>query len=238
MKSLIPNSFTLGNLVCGVLAIRAIVAEQTELALMLVAIAAFLDFFDGMLARLLGVSGELGKQLDSLADNVTFGVVPGFMGLSMAGFLHANPSTFFQWILFTACLLVPAMATLRLAKFNIDENQSQGFVGMPTPANTLFVASLFFVFYNQDGAMATALQNPYLLLPIILLSAIWQILPVPLLALKFKNTSWKQNQTRYIFVVIAAALFVAFSWPGIAGIVVFYFFYSWLTHAASKKSNS
>jgi CDP-diacylglycerol--serine O-phosphatidyltransferase len=207
IKKSIPNLLTLGNLICGLLAVRSVFLEEHDLALLFVGIAAVLDFFDGFAARLLGVSGELGKQLDSLADNVTFGVVPAFMFLSMAGFLFSLPESLMGWLLFTASLLVAAFATLRLAIFNIDLTQSEGFKGMPTPGNTLFVAALYYIFHNQpDSFWTEILSVPLFLLDIMVLSAVWQVLPVRLIALKFKTWSWQDQWHKYSFLIISVIL--------------------------------
>ncbi len=227
MKKAIPHILTLGNLICGVLAIRAVVTGQPVLAITFVFVAAVLDFFDGFVARLLGVSGELGKQLDSLADNVTFGVVPGIMLLAVGGFVDQNPNTVLDWLVFAACLLVPAMATLRLAIFNIDTKQSTGFIGMPTPGNTLLIASLYFMFFRPEGSTVTEfLSNQIWLLILALVSAFWQVLPIPLLALKFKTWNFAANRWRYIFIITALALVLALQVEGIPLAILFYFLFS------------
>ena len=236
MKKAIPHILTLGNLVCGVLAIRAIVTGEPFLAITFVFIAAVLDFFDGFVARALGVSGELGKQLDSLADNVTFGVVPGIMLLSIAGLGGRNPEDILGWMLFGACLLVPAMAALRLAIFNISTNQTSGFIGMPTPGNTLLIASLYYMFHeDKDGTVAQILAEPIWLLLIAFVAAIWQILPIPLIALKFKTWGFKENMWRYLFIATAVVLGALLQIEGIPIIIVCYFLFSMAANFSTKK---
>lgn len=239
MKRHIPNILTLGNLLCGVLAIRAIFNEKPVIAIGLVGIAAILDFFDGFVARTLGVSGELGKQLDSLADNVTFGVVPGIMLLSIAGFLTVQPVSTLDWLVFISCLLVPAMATMRLAIFNIDTKQSHGFIGMPTPGNTLLIASLYFLFFKDpmaEGIVASIISVQWVILIIALITAFWQIAPIPLMALKFKTYKFKENSWRYMFILIAAVLVLILQVGAIPLIIVCYFLFSLLANRSTKTT--
>ena len=236
MKKHIPNILTLGNLICGVLAIRAVFQYQIDSAIMFIGIAAVLDFFDGLVARLLGVSGELGKQLDSLADNVTFGVAPGVMLLAMANYLDNFPDNFMGWVLFGSCLLVPAMAAMRLAIFNIDTRQSTGFIGMPTPANTLMIASLYYLDFNNGSPTFFDLifDNAMILAALAFLFAIWQVLPIKLIALKFKNWSFRENFWRYIFLVLSAIILVFLRIAGIPLVILVYFFVSILANRANS----
>ena len=238
MKRQIPNLLTLGNLICGVLAIRAIFNQSPMLAISFVGAAAVLDFFDGFVARLLKVSGELGKQLDSLADNVTFGVVPGLMLLSIGGFLNSSPQTMLDWLVFISCLLVPAMATMRLAVFNIDTKQSSGFIGMPTPGNTLLIASLYYLYFNDPGAegiVASVMTEQWVIFVIAVVTAFWQIAPIPLMALKFKTFALKENSWRYAFILLAAILIAIFKIAGVPIIIVCYFLISILANRNLKS---
>jgi CDP-diacylglycerol--serine O-phosphatidyltransferase len=237
MLKAIPHILTLSNLLCGILAIRAIFNDDVLLAITFVFVAAVLDFFDGFVARALGVSGELGKQLDSLADNVTFGVVPALMFLQMADFLPNWPTSVMGWALFGAALLVAAMATLRLAIFNIDFAQQSGFRGMPTPGNTLFVASLYYLFFQEEGSwVANELQNEQMLLGIILLSALWQVAPVQLMALKFTTWAIRPNLWRYLFIVFSAGLFSLLFIPAIPIIILLYLIFSVAYNSTNKQS--
>lgn len=153
------------NLVCGCLALAMVFRKQFEIASYFIIVASIFDFADGFAARLLGVSGELGKQLDSLADMVTFGLVPGFVmyemlvfALGTEGIATANPS---YWHLAWIALLIPVCSALRLAKFNIDASQSEQFKGVPTPANALFIG--FLPWLNQCSILnnvAGMLKSP------------------------------------------------------------------------------
>jgi len=236
MKKAIPHILTLGNLVCGMISIRAIFNDEPFYAVAFVFLAAVLDFFDGFVARALGVSGDLGKQLDSLADNVTFGVVPALMFLSVNGFLQELPANNIGWMLFGASLLVAAMATLRLAIFNIDETQSAGFRGMPTPGNTLLVSALYYAYFEiPDSFLNGLFQNNILLLIAILFIAIWQVMPIPLMALKFKSWQVKPNLWRYLFIVFSAVLFFTFFIEAIPIIILLYLLFS-IAQNTSKAS--
>ena len=236
IKKAIPHILTLGNLICGILSIRAIFNDAPFLAISFVIAAAVLDFFDGFVARALGVSGDVGKQLDSLADNVTFGAVPALMLLSVNGYLHQLPTDILGWMLFGASLLVAALATLRLAIFNIDESQRSGFKGMPTPGNTLLVASLFYVFNDiPDSFLSPIFNNGWIWFLIILFIAVWQVLPIPLMALKFSTWQFKANRWRYLFLVFSAVLFFAFFIEAIPIIILLYLLFS-IAQNTSKAS--
>ena len=228
MKKHIPNILTLGNLVCGVLAICAVFQHQVESAITFIIIAAVLDFFDGFVARLLGVSGDLGKQLDSLADNVTFGVAPGVMLLAMANYLDSYPADPIGWVLFVSCLLVPALAAMRLAMFNLDTRQTSGFIGMPTPANTLMIASLYYLAFSGDApeAFSFVLNQPIVLAALALLFAVWQVLPIKLIALKFKTWNWRDNLWRYAFILSSAIILIFMRMAGVPLIILSYFLFS------------
>jgi CDP-diacylglycerol--serine O-phosphatidyltransferase len=233
----IPHILTLSNLISGVLSIRAIYNDEVLTAIIFVAIAAFLDFFDGLAARLLGVAGELGKQLDSLADNVTFGVVPAMMFLAIGGFLDALPGSPLHWALFVGALLVSAMATLRLGIFNIDTRQVSGFIGMPTPGNTLLIGSLYYMYFQMpDSFVANLLDNEFVLLIVILLTAFWQIMPIKLMALKFKTWGWQGNQFRYTFLFLAFISILFFRIEAIPIVILLYLIIS-LAQTAIKTDS-
>jgi len=236
LKKSIPHILTLSNMACGFLAIRSLFLGDAQLAVLLVVIAALLDFLDGLAARLLGVMGELGKQLDSLADAVTFGVVPGFMVLYMSGYLFEQPTDVLGWLLLGSSVLISAMAVLRLAIFNIDTRQTSGFIGMPTPANTLFISSLLFLYATGEGGFwVDWINNPIILLGIALLSALWQVAPIPLIALKFKNLSWADNKFRYTFLTISALLLAIWQVAAVPFVILLYLVISIIQTAIQKN---
>lgn len=199
MKKHIPNLFTLGNLVCGLLAINEILVNQRlDVAAYLILGGLGFDFLDGMIARLLKVSGELGKQLDSLADMVSFGVVPGFIAyylLEENGFPY--PYLGFMITLFSA---------LRLAKFNIDTRQSDSFIGMPTPANTMIWISIPAIINSNAELLSDVFSNPFSIAGLVIALSFLLTAELPLLALKFKNLSWKFNKNRWIFLGLSLCM--------------------------------
>ena len=170
---------------------------------MIIAGAVF-DFFDGMAARALGISGPIGKELDSLADVVTFGVAPSAMIFQLFGLVEYPSWMSFAstWLPYTAFLLA-AFSALRLAKFNLDTRQSTSFIGLPTPANALFWASLI---VGELPFLCSPRFNAAFLFLFLLASCFFLIAEVPLFALKFKNFSWKDNRIKYIFLVGCLAL--------------------------------
>lgn len=224
MKKSIPNILTLANLLCGVLAINLIFDHNINGALLLVVAGTIFDFFDGFAARMLKVSGELGKQLDSLADMVTFGVVPGFLLLHSANYMWAGDhwleGDFTTILIGLCCLMIPLFSALRLAKFNIDERQSSGFIGLPTPANTLFIGSLVWLIFN--GQAPEILENRLVLAGIGVVSSLMLVAPIPLLALKFKSFGFKENAVRYIFIAICITLLALLQVVAVPFIIVVY----------------
>lgn len=202
MKKHIPNLFTLANLTCGILAtICLIKTHDFELAAYLVLAGALFDFFDGLIARLLGVSGELGKQLDSLADMVTFGLVPGLIGFSLCKEFDLVSKEGYGLIVFIP-LVITLMSAMRLAIFNISTDQSDSFIGVPTPANTLFWIGLpFLMEYTRVGDIYTVIL-------LSILSAMLLVVKYKMLALKFKTFGLKGNHGRWLLAVASVATFI------------------------------
>lgn len=239
MKSIIkkiPNTLTLLNLASG---LAGILFWQHDLlfAAMCVYIAMIFDFLDGMSARLLNATSETGKQLDSLADMVSFGVLPACI---LFGVLHPD----FLWmtkadipLLSFFLMAIPLGSALRLAKFNIDETQAYGFKGLPTPANAFWIAAVPFIIMNSpEQSLAYKLFSGQLSLVLIALAgSALLILPVPLMALKFKNFLWKNNKFRYIFVGISVLLFIVFGWTGIPMIILTYILISLISKFIQKE---
>ena len=186
------------------------------------------DFFDGFAARLLKVSGELGKQLDSLADLITFGLLPGVMIFSVQRDLVLEMNNGFnqlsalQWMYLTSPILIPVFSALRLAKFNIDTRQTSSFIGLPTPANALFLASLSYTIFYGSQKFSEILSNPILLSLITLVFSLLLIANLPLFSLKFKSFGWKGNEIRFIFLLLSVIVLVAFSISGLMVVIVLY----------------
>lgn len=230
----IPNLFTLGNLFCGLLAILFAVGGHLNIAGGFIFLGAFLDFFDGMLARILKVSGELGKQLDSLADLITFGVAPAFIVFQL--FFLIDSQSFFNplanwpdcgaysqnyWA-YTAWL-IPLFSALRLAKFNIDKHQNDGFTGLPTPANALFFISIPLMMHFQPEAwMSTFLGQTSILTMLCVLMSYLLVSGIPLLSLKFKNLSWQENKMRYTLLLSSVLLLFVFRFVAVPIILLLY----------------
>ncbi len=227
IKKHIPNSITCGNLLCGCLAIVAAFQGDLLWSAYLVGIAAVLDFFDGFTARLLNVHSEIGKQLDSLADVVTFGVVPGVVmyHLLLLAFAGEAINSITICSVYTA-FLIPIFSALRLAKFNIDTRQSTSFIGVPTPANAILICSLPLIQFFQPtiGSFSTAtiIENKYFLLGLTLLMSFLMVAELPLFALKFKNFGWTDNKIRYTFILVALILLFIFHFIAIPIIVFLY----------------
>lgn len=281
----IPNLFTAANMLCGVLAIILALAGRIDIAPFLIFLGAILDFFDGFLARLLKQQGELGKQLDSLADMITFGLAPGIImmvvlisqttqvnledimwhgeyvtsnsSLELNGNLISNRPVWMaidEWksafinfkdidFLPFVGLIIPFFSMFRLAKFNIDTRQSESFIGLPTPANTIFFMAfpLLLVQYGYtvgwEHDLIMWIIQPMILIPIIVVMSVLLVSELPLFALKFKHFKWQGNEIRYIF-LISCGLLIAFLWTwSIAIIVLLYLLLSFIQHILRKKSN-
>lgn len=248
LKAFIPNLLTLGNLLCGLLAIYHIsqIAVDDNIircfyfpiqsAIHLIFLALLLDFLDGFVARLLKVDGEIGKQLDSLADMVTFGVVPGlimFYALNDFGVVHEPMETeTMKWITkkvatVPLCLIIPLAAAYRLAKFNIDTEQSVNFKGLATPAMTIFVIGLYYLSFSFKEV-----RNPFLLSTISVILSFLMVSNIPMFSLKAKNFSWKDNWFRYILLIVSVILLI---WLKLAAFAIIIPFYIVLSLVARKS---
>lgn len=189
-----------------------------------IVLSAFFDFFDGFAARLLKVSGELGKQLDSLADMVSFGVLPGFIA-----FQTCHQLTDLEWLPYLT-LIIPVLSAYRLAKFNIDTRQSDRFIGVPTPANALFFSTLPFL-GEKWNLLDGILQNPWSWVILAWLFSILLVSEIPLIALKFKSFKLADNLFRYSLIGLGAILLLIFGVGGIPLIIVSYLILSLLENA-------
>ena len=234
MKKHIPNILTLGNLFCGTVATIYAVQGNFEIAGILVVLGIFFDFFDGFAARILNVSGELGKQLDSLADMVTSGVVPGiimFKLLATSPNLDTleNAPIDTNWMNFNFApiqffaLLLTIGACYRLAKFNIDTRQSESFIGLPTPAMSLFIISLPLIQeYSTIEPIQNLVSNHYFLILVIVLLTYLMNAELPLFSLKFKEYSIKNNFIKYLFLLISLVMLLTLQFVSIPLIIAFY----------------
>ena len=226
MKKHIPNTITCLNLISGCIATYFAFLGDFELALLFIIIGAVFDFFDGMSARLLGVSSPIGKELDSLADDITFGFAPSAI---VFGYL----STFHIHLLFVPFLafVMAAFSALRLAKFNLDERQALGFIGLPTPANALFWGSLV-CGLQQYEVYFEGLE--WVILVGTFVSSYLLISEIPMFALKFKHWGWKGNEVKYIFVLSCIPLLLLLGVSGFAAIIAWYVLLSMFTNKTNK----
>lgn len=244
MKAHIPNLITLLNILCGCIATVFAVLNQLELAAIFVFLGIFFDFFDGLAARLLKVKSDLGVQLDSLADMITSGLVPGIvmfqlLGMSMSGgwnldFSATNAASVFgsadgiRLLPFVGFLITLASA-YRLAKFNIDENQASSFTGLPTPANALLILSFpLILMHHQNEVLNGIILNQWFLIGTTLLSAFLLNSNIKLFALKFKNWSFKDNALRYTFIIVSLVLLLTLRYLAVPAIIGFYLISSFL----------
>jgi CDP-diacylglycerol--serine O-phosphatidyltransferase len=232
IKRNIPNAITCLNLLCGCIALIFIFQNRLPEASYMVALAAVADFFDGMAARLLKVHSAIGKELDSLADMVTFGVVPGMMVFQMIGY---SPLQY-------AGLCIPIFAALRLAKFNIDTRQTTYFIGVPTPAIALLIASFplimihnrhFFDIFNTVEDYPSPMIWFFAILAIVC-SAL-MVLPIRLLAMKMKDMTWTNNKARYILLIFSLASIIAFQFAAVPIIMVLYIVLSLFSNPAGAE---
>ncbi len=223
----IPNTATCCNLFSGCVACVMAFEANYRMAVLFIIVGAVFDFFDGMLARLLKVSGPMGKELDSLADDVTFGLAPALIAFSL--FHEVTYPVWLQpaaWLVPYAAFLIAVFSVLRLAKFNIDARQSSSFIGMPTPANALFWGSL--VIGAHDFLVSETFNAVWLFLLVCLTS--WLLVAeIPMFSLKFKNLSWADNKVKYIFLLVCIPLLIFLGVSGLAAVIVWYVLLSALT---------
>lgn len=207
MKKHIPNTITCCNLICGCIATYFAILGLPVVAMSFIILGAVFDFFDGMSARLLHVSSEIGKELDSLADDITFGVAPAslvFWQLQIADYpAFLEP---LRGVIPFFAFIISAFSALRLAKFNLDTRQTSSFIGLPTPANALFWGAVIVPFHEQIASSASAL--PLLLIGVCLSSWIL-VAEIPMFALKFKQWGWAGNELKYCFVGFSVVTILA-----------------------------
>lgn len=226
----IPNTITCLNLVSGciasVMAFRGFIWH----AIIWIIIAAVLDFFDGFAARLLKAYSPIGKDLDSLADVVSFGVAPGMMVYWLLDkFADLGDFKFYSIGIFA--FIIPALSAVRLAKFNNDTRQTESFIGLPVPAHALFWASVVYYFYVNPSLIAIVPARYWIVGIIIAVIGVSLLLisEIPMFSLKVKSLAWKGNELRYILILAAVAFFALFGLSGIALTILLYILISWLT---------
>ena len=220
MKKHIPNMITCLNLISGCIATYFAFQSDYSMALLFIVIGAVFDFFDGMTARLLHVSSPIGKELDSLADCITFGFAPSAIVFQyMSQFDARSPLLAF---------IMAAFSALRLAKFNLDERQALGFIGLPTPANALFWGSLI-------AGLGSSTPHIYNVAFVgIFVSCYLLVSEIPMFALKFKTWGWKGNEVKYIFLITCIPLLLLLGVSGLAAIIAWYVILSVINNCKTK----
>lgn len=236
VKAFIPNLITLLNLFMGCLGVYFAMKGDLIAAAYCSGLGIFFDFFDGLAARLLKVSSELGKQLDSLADLVTSGLVPALVVFQLFDKNVLRPGHLQEetpWYAFTAFVIVLGSA-YRLAKFNIDENQSDKFIGLPTPANAILILSIpFIVIYHNIGWLNDFLLNHSFLIVLSILSVVLLNMNLELFSLKLKSLKFRNNKVVFLFIIYSIIVLVALKFTGIPVIILSYIVISIFTQ---KKS--
>ena len=227
-KKHIPNTITCLNLISGCIATYWAFEGAPERALLFIVIGAVFDFFDGMSARLLHVSSPIGKELDSLADDITFGFAPSAI---VFDYLSDHPSEIFPQMPYLAFVMA-AFSALRLAKFNLDERQALGFIGLPTPANTLFWGSLV---VGCGDWLTTLPHAAWIVLAGVFVSCYLLVSEIPMFALKFKTWGWKGNETKYIFLMTCIPLLLLLGVSGLAAVIAWYVILSLVDNSHRKK---
>jgi CDP-diacylglycerol--serine O-phosphatidyltransferase len=244
IKKHLPNLITLLNLSAGLLAVIAIFKGYYDEAFIFVCLGIFFDFWDGFLARKLHVSGELGLQLDSLADMVTSGVVPGLMMFRLIETIqntqpqyNVTEETFYMGVVPYFGFLITIASAYRLANFNIDKRQIDSFIGLPTPANALFIMSIPMIQYFDAYTWVTnLLNNPFVLMFITFISAYFLNANIPLFSLKLKSFGWAAAKLQYLFMGFAILLFLLLDFIAIPIIVLSYVLLSVIINSKSKSS--
>jgi CDP-diacylglycerol--serine O-phosphatidyltransferase len=231
IKKHIPNFITLLNLISGSIAIIFIFEDNLPVASYLIFLAALFDFLDGMAARVLKVKSDIGKELDSLADIISFGLVPGFIMMKLlqnsieVTFVNAGFTSVIPYL----ALLIPAFSAIRLAKFNIDTRQTYSFIGLPTPANAIFIASLPLLIEQKTSLIGidptwfgNTIMNLYLLIGLTLILSYLLVAELPLFSLKINKNEPVKNRIKYIFIGISFILFIIFYFVAIPFILLLY----------------
>ena len=243
IKKHIPNTITLLNLLAGLLAlIHAFNGNYNE-AFSLVCLGIFFDFWDGFFARIWKVQSPIGLQLDSLADMVTSGVVPGLVMYKMLGDIQENQyqynlteDTYYMGVVPYLGFLITLASCYRLAKFNVDTRQTDSFIGLPTPANALLIMSIPMIqFHSEFDWLVDFLSNPYVLVGITALSAYLLNAEIPLFSLKVKSFSWEKYKMQVVFLILSVILIVLLEFIAIPIIILLYVILSVVNNTKLKK---
>lgn len=240
MKKHIPNILTLLNLFCGCCALVCIFSTDFETATLFLLFSGLCDFLDGFVARLLKVKSEFGKEVDSLADMVSFGVVPGAIVYML---LHDPQLTSDLYnplsinYLAMPAFIISAFSCYRLAKFNLDTRQTESFIGLNTPTNTMFFIGLLYIAKENIFGLSDTVLSPAFLYSIIPISSYLLISEIPMFSMKAKGLSWKGNEARFIFLAVTISSLFWLKWAGLAFVVVFYIILNLFLTLFKSKTN-
>jgi len=213
MKKHIPNAITCANLFSGCIGVVFAFKGELEIAAYFVLLSGIFDFFDGMVARLLNVKSAIGKELDSLADMVSFGFLPGVVMFQLL-----KTSDYSSEYLPYLGFIITVFSALRLAKFNIDERQTEEFIGLNTPMNTLFIVSLPFIAKDYPEIIGSSI----LLIAITAITSFLLVSEIKIFSLKFSNTTWAKNKFKFIFLILSALLIAFLQFAAVPFILVIY----------------
>jgi len=241
MKRHLPNLITLLNLACGTVAIVLALEGQWRWAVYLILAASVFDFLDGFAARKLKAYSETGKQLDSLADMVSFGVLPAVFIYTLFKMLFLNQPVdlgkfynYLQWVVLVSVLLVPAFSAIRLARFNTEKDQGTFYYGLPTPAHALFWTGIFWQMMESGSLFGTPL-NLFFMWAIMLIMAFHMILPVPMYSLKFEHFRLRGNLIRYLLLLFSLVILLSVGWGGLSLIILLYILLSLLNLLLARR---
>lgn len=235
MKKHIPNAITLANLLLGCGALVAVFEGKPLMAVWYLVAAAIADFADGAIARALSVNSPLGQQLDSLADMVSFGVVPGAMFYAM---LKENLAPSLPEAMALGGFVVSVFSGLRLGKFNLDTRQTENFIGMPTPAATILVTGIWLTYEFDSFGVGHILGQPWLLFSLIAIISALLISEIPMFSLKFKQRAWRGNEIKYIFVAASILLLFLFQWAALVMLIGLYVLLNLFFYLKKGKQHS
>jgi len=236
MKKHIPNLLTMTNLFFGCGTIICLIVGEWEKAILFTGVSAVADFFDGWAARKLNVQGPLGVQLDSLADVISFGVVPGMIGyifLCNALQLPTAPISQFSWFAMPA-FMITVFSGLRLGKFNIESSKDGDFIGLNTPSNTLFFIGLLWL-YNDNGFIHQLLMNPTILYSLVIVMSLLMVSPLKMFSFKVSNYRFKDNIYRISLLIGIVILTLVFGKAAVSLSIIWYLILSFIQQLLSKN---
>lgn len=228
----LPNALTCGNLLCGCIGVVEAFHNNLVISCILIGVALVFDFFDGFLARLLKVSSAIGKDLDSLADMVTFGLLPSIIVYQLL--MQSIPDLFGIWKAYPA-FIIAIFSAIRLAKFNNDPRQSDSFIGLPTPANAMLVASLPIIILTENPFWKEIIVNTTNLLILSVVMSFMLVMEMPLIALKFKHFGWKGNEFRFLLIALTVVLILTLKILAVPAIIILYVILSVVDNVTKKN---